>query len=376
MFNKKQIENSMPPETFNLFLNGFSDLEYIDRWTLVGGTALSIRYQHRLSEDLDFFIGKATLEEEKSRIKSMISGLRLKGFICVLTDSDSEQIDYEINGVKVTFHASGLKNLKDNCKSFGNIEVAGVNTIIVMKLDAIIRYRTKTRDFYDIYTVCNRSDISLFKMLDLYNNYTENYYTDELILKRFTNKALNKGDEGLDSMQTTGMSNFDDLKKWFKSKIEEESGEDTASIVDIDAHSNKVREYKDRCFGLERLSLAQKFATLDRDDMVIKCLELSTFKLSYNSLSGKNLLDYYLHQPEMCQKILKYTKEIPPELISKDPKYITGVRKKLLDLLKLENSIINCANKNCGEKRMEINANKFGVSLQEYISRVEEKINL
>ncbi len=294
MFDNKQIKNAMPEETFNLFVYGFSDLEHIGRWTLVGGTALSIRYHHRLSEDLDFFIGKATLEEEKGRIRSMIVTLRSKGFSCVQTVNDDDQIDYQINGVKVTFHASGLKNLKESCNFFGNIEIAGVNTIIAMKMDAIIEYRTKTRDLYDIYTIFNHNNISLFEMLDLYNSHTNENYSDALILKRLTSKALDNDDEGLGNMNATGLSNFTTLREWVKASIKKEADEDTWHIITLDIHNDKIQEYKDRCFGLERLSLVQKYAVLGKDDMVTKCLELSSFELSYKNLSGKNLLDYYL----------------------------------------------------------------------------------
>ena len=56
MFEIEQIKKAMPEATFELFTELFSNIDYIRDWTLVGGTALSIHLQHRLSEDLDFFI--------------------------------------------------------------------------------------------------------------------------------------------------------------------------------------------------------------------------------------------------------------------------------------------------------------------------------
>jgi len=38
-----------------------------------------------------------------------------------------------------------------------------------MKMEAIISYRTKTRDFHDIYTIGEQEGISIFIMLDIYN---------------------------------------------------------------------------------------------------------------------------------------------------------------------------------------------------------------
>jgi len=41
----------------------------------------------------------------------MISHLEEQGYNCVQTHNNSENLDYEIEGVKVTFFASGVKNL-------------------------------------------------------------------------------------------------------------------------------------------------------------------------------------------------------------------------------------------------------------------------
>ena len=54
MFKIEQLKKAMPEATFELFTEGFANIDYMKRWTLVGGTALSVHLQHRLSEDLDF----------------------------------------------------------------------------------------------------------------------------------------------------------------------------------------------------------------------------------------------------------------------------------------------------------------------------------
>ena len=172
MFNIEQIKNAMPEATFELFADGFSNIDYIRNWTLVGGTALSIHLHHRLSEDLDFFIEKSTLEQERIHIEKMINDLEEQGYNCVTIHNNSENLDYEIEGVKVTFFSSGLKKLKSNCSSYKNIEVASIETIIAMKMEAIISYRTKIRDFYDIYTIGEQEGISIFTMLDIYNKHS------------------------------------------------------------------------------------------------------------------------------------------------------------------------------------------------------------
>lgn len=148
MFEIEQIKKAMSEATFELFTEGFSKIDYIKNWTLVGGTALSIHLHHRISEDLDFFIEKSTLDQENAHIEKMINDLEGQGYNCVRTNSSSENLNFEIEGVKVTFFASGLKNLKSNCNSYMNIQVASIETIIARKMEAIISYRTKTRDLY------------------------------------------------------------------------------------------------------------------------------------------------------------------------------------------------------------------------------------
>jgi predicted nucleotidyltransferase component of viral defense system len=80
MFSLKQLKRAMPKQTFELFVEGFSDLKEIQNWTLVGGTALAIYYHHRLSEDLDFFIKHSTLEQSRKSLLSMMQQLEERGF--------------------------------------------------------------------------------------------------------------------------------------------------------------------------------------------------------------------------------------------------------------------------------------------------------
>lgn len=373
MFDVEQIKAAVPERTFEVFTEGFNDLEYINKWTLVGGTALSIHYHHRLSEDLDFFIEKSTLDQERKDIQLMINDLKNKGFHCVKTKDKNENIDYNIDGVKVTFYASGLKNLKDGRCSYDNIEIASINTIIAMKMSAIINYRTRIRDFYDIYTICKHDDVALFQMLDVYNKYNNNNVNDLVILNRLTKRDLDKDDEGLETMDAKGLTTFAELREWLVKEIENGSMDDTACIQNILGNTSLIDVNKGSYFGLDRLSLLQKFAALGKDDMVIRCLEESIFDISYTNISNKNILDYYLENDEMFQLLLRYAKDIPGEWMEKNRSYKNASK---LTMIKLENSIIHCANNECNEKRMNINSKKYEIDLSEYIKRVEMKKNL
>jgi len=375
MFKIDQIKKAMPEATFELFTEGFSNMDYIRNWTLVGGTALSIHLQHRLSEDLDFFIEKSTLQQEKTHIEKMITDLEGKGYNCIKTHSNDENLDFEIEGVKVTFFASGLKNLKSHCCSYKNIEVAGIETIIAMKMEAIISYRTKIRDFYDIYIISEHEGISLFAMLDIYNDHSNKKGKEELLYSRFVSKPLDNNDEGLEGMMAKGnMATFPKLREWIREEIKRNKTEEEKIILTILGDPSQIEEYKDFNFGLQRMSLLQKLAAISQSAMVMKCLALNIFDVTYRDISGKNILDYHLaaEDNEVFEKILECTTQIPQEWLESK----TYKREYKIEAIQLENSIINSIEKNQNTDRLIIVAEKYGMTLKEYLKKLKEKMSI
>lgn len=133
-----------------------SELDFIKDYVLVGGTALSLQLQTRLSEDLDFMKWKQSANDQPEIpwdfIKNELEHLRMGH---VKTDVlDFNQVLFEIADVKLSFYyrnsyaPQGLKK-----KPFmGNIQLADVNSIGVMKIDAMLR-RGAFRDYYDLYSI-------------------------------------------------------------------------------------------------------------------------------------------------------------------------------------------------------------------------------
>lgn len=93
--------------------------------------------------------------------------------------------------------------------------------------------------------------------------------------------------------------------------------------------------------------------------------------MTYEAISGKNLLDYYLLEEdnEIFRKILHHTTQIPPKWLDSR----TYKREGKLEAIKCENSIINSIENNQTDERMKIVSEKFGLSFEEYVQRVEEK---
>jgi len=46
VYDIKKLQISMPKYTFEILSKGFMALEEMKRWTLVGGTALAIHFEH------------------------------------------------------------------------------------------------------------------------------------------------------------------------------------------------------------------------------------------------------------------------------------------------------------------------------------------
>ncbi len=81
-------------------IDKFAGEKFINKFTLVGGTALSIQTEHRLSEDLDFIIDSEFLDSNS--IKKFIDK-KFKGRYKLIKQDNDHQLDFLIDEVKVTF---------------------------------------------------------------------------------------------------------------------------------------------------------------------------------------------------------------------------------------------------------------------------------
>ena len=124
-------------------LNTLSSVSFIKNFYLAGGTALALYFGHRFSIDLDWF-------SEKFRYTlSFRHQLEKLGRLSV--DSESENtFNGALNGVKISFFEYPYPLISPKEKYKGNIYLAGLPDIAVMKLEAIGR-RGSYKDFFDIY---------------------------------------------------------------------------------------------------------------------------------------------------------------------------------------------------------------------------------
>ncbi|MDQ1244292.1 MAG: hypothetical protein QG565_632 [Campylobacterota bacterium] len=134
--------NCLLPKTKEVLEKVVANCPFLDKFVLVGGSALTLHLCHRKSEDLDFFTFSDNFSKEE-----------ILGFIKIFEQKEiinqtNEQIDLLLDGVKVTFFNAKWSFLKPMNKS--NFNLATLEQIAAMKVNVLF-LRAKYRDYYDLY---------------------------------------------------------------------------------------------------------------------------------------------------------------------------------------------------------------------------------
>ena len=134
--------NYLLPDTRNLLIKFVENSDFLHKYVLVGGSALSLHLQHRKSEDLDFFTYEDSFN--KSEIFEYIKQFEFKEII----NESNEQIDILINGVKITFFNAKWDFLKP--LGIEKFNLSSIEALAAMKVNTLF-LRAKFRDYYDLY---------------------------------------------------------------------------------------------------------------------------------------------------------------------------------------------------------------------------------
>ena len=147
--------NCLLPNTKALLLKLIDKCDFLDKYVLVGGSALSMHLCHRKSEDLDFFTYEDSFDKKK--IFDLLKEFSQKEIL----NQTNEQIDLLLDGVKVTFFNAKWKFLKP--KKIKKFNLASIESICAMKVNVLF-LRAKFRDYYDLYFLAKKIDLkSIFK---------------------------------------------------------------------------------------------------------------------------------------------------------------------------------------------------------------------
>ncbi len=133
-----------------------AQLELIKEFTFIGGTALALQLEHRISEDLDFCLWAENPRQVLVGIneKKILESLTKEFDSVTIKYTAPNQIDLVVDEVKVTFFADN-ENKKPIGKYIpykGQITLPDPITIAAMKIGAMFD-RIKFRDYYDLYAI-------------------------------------------------------------------------------------------------------------------------------------------------------------------------------------------------------------------------------
>ena len=164
---RKELQYQTVKPILRSALEQLMEIEEFAPFRLVGGTSLSLRYGHRMSDDIDMF---TDAEYGSIDFHNLQEILRREFPYC---QGDCGDI--------VGFGASYIVgNSKDDCvkldlyytdpyiqplESFGSIRMATVDDIVAMKMDVISRGGRK-KDFWDLHMLLKHYTIE--QMLSLY----------------------------------------------------------------------------------------------------------------------------------------------------------------------------------------------------------------
>jgi len=147
-----------------------------DKFYLVGGTALTIRYSHRFSYDFDFFL----LPEKKIfNFELLLNKIPIDKII----DLEKDTLIFQINEILFSFfkYEYPLLERPEYYKKFF-INIASDEDIAAMKASAIIQ-RGDKKDFFDLYYLLNINKWDISDIINFCNKKYKKYFNPSIFFK-------------------------------------------------------------------------------------------------------------------------------------------------------------------------------------------------
>jgi len=196
------------PKTKNLLLELITNCEFLDKYVLVGGSALALHLCHRKSEDLDFFTFNDDFD--KQEILRYIQSFDNKEII----NQTDEQIDILLDGVKVTFFNAKWEFLRP--QKIEKFNLSSIEQISAMKVNTLF-LRATYRDYYDLYFLA-KSGISLKEMFEY-----SKYIVEGLTFKLFSIALVyidDIEDDNIGYLEPTKQISKEKIRDFFQERLQ------------------------------------------------------------------------------------------------------------------------------------------------------------
>jgi hypothetical protein len=196
-----------------------SNLNSVKDYFLIGGTAIAIQINHRLSEDLDFCKWKSSGEKVEVNWPAIEHELLSKFEIEKKDILGLDQVNFIFNDVKMTFYANNLYRnpIKQVGLKINNIQIPDLPSLGAMKLEVMLR-RSKFRDYYDIYSLL-MNGLSLKTLIDESIKYSNHQIKRKHIVSYISNSKNFIKEKNFDILVPKYQVNSIDIEKFVKEKI-------------------------------------------------------------------------------------------------------------------------------------------------------------
>ena len=211
--------NGLAPQTAEI-IEKLSGLKCIKEYCLIGGTALALQLNHRLSEDIDFCRWKThakenisvdwpTIENELSRLGPVTMNLL-----------DHNQCNFNLKDVHLSFYDNNTNKEPPGLVRqdfLNNIKLADKTSIGIMKLEVMLR-RCTYRDYYDIYAIL-KDGILLKDLIDGAGKYSRHRLKTRDMLAMLTKGKNFSVDKNFAALQPKYHINSSDIEQFLVDEI-------------------------------------------------------------------------------------------------------------------------------------------------------------
>lgn len=199
------------------------EFDLLKEYVLIGGTALSLQIDHRLSEDLDFckWQDNPRISNKEIQWPEIEKFLQTKG--SVKTEIiDLYQVHFYLNEVKISFYSNSISDSREveTSINYDNISLATIPSLGTMKLEVMLR-RNKFRDYYDIYSILQEG-ISLKEIVIPGGRYSRHRLKTKTILSILSNGSLFKKEENFTLLNPKYNVSSADIQEFMHREIRKE----------------------------------------------------------------------------------------------------------------------------------------------------------
>lgn len=212
---------ALTPQTSEIF-DRVTNLPCIKDYILVGGTALSLQLETRLSEDLEFMQWKGSGKKQPEVNRVLIQKeLKTIGGIKSLEIFEFNHVQFVVSGVKFSFYVSDKTSPVSNPIPFkNNLILADSLAIAAMKMEVLLR-RSNFRDYYDIYSLL-KNGVNIKSAVELALRYSNHLLSTKNLLALLSDGSRFRVDSSFEYLKPVYKVTVDDIETYIKDCINQE----------------------------------------------------------------------------------------------------------------------------------------------------------